>query len=83
MPIGWSNGLGCRSEPGPRLIACEWMKEEGLAASTHSMILSTIRSLQQGTRAIPLSQGKVPVWEEVFSREEIKKMPVDLRSNKE
>ena len=63
-----------------------WMKEEGLAASTQSTILSTIRSVQPGNKALRLVQVKVParsVEEEVLSREEIKKVLDDLRCNEE
>ena len=63
-----------------------WMKAEGLAPSTQSTILSRIRSLQPGNEPLRLVQLKVParsVQAEVMSREEIKKLPVDLRSNKE
>ena len=62
------------------------MKAEGLAASTQSTILSTIRSVQPGNKALRLVQVKVPprsVQEEVLSREEIKKVLNDLRSNEE
>ena len=62
------------------------MKVEGLAPSTQSTILSTIRSVQPGNEPLRLVQLKVParsVQPEVLSREEIKKVPVDLRSNKE
>ena len=55
-----------------------WLKNEGLAASTQSTILSTIRSVQPGNKALRLVQVKVParsVQEEVLSREEIKKLP--------
>ena len=54
-----------------------WMKAEGLAASTQSTILSTIRSVQPGNKALRLLQVKVParsVEEEVLSREEIKQV---------
>ena len=37
-----------------------WMKAEGLAASTQSMILSTIRSVHPGNKALRLVQVKVP-----------------------
>ena len=47
------------------------------------MILSTIRPVQRGTRASLLFQVKVPVQDEVFCREEIKKVLVDLRRIKE
>ncbi len=39
-----------------------WMNAEGLAASTQSTILSTIRSVQPGTKALRLVQVKVPTW---------------------
>ena len=63
-----------------------WMKAEGLAASTQSMILSTIRSVHPGNKALRLVQVKVParsVEEEVISRDEIKSVVDDLRSNEE
>ena len=63
-----------------------WRKAEGLAASTQSTILSTIRSVQPGNKALRLIQVKVParsVQEEVLSREEIKKVLDDLRSNEQ
>ena len=63
-----------------------WMKVGGLAASTQSMILSTIRSVQPANKALRLVQVKVParsVQEEVLSREEIKKLLDDLRVNEE
>ena len=63
-----------------------WIKAEGLAPSTESTILSTIRSMQPGNEPLRVVQLKVParsVQAEVLSREEIKKVPVDLRSNKE
>ena len=63
-----------------------WMKAEGLAASTQSTILSTIRSVQPGNKALRLVQVKVParsVEEEVLSRDEIKKVLDYLRSNEE
>jgi len=63
-----------------------WMKAEGLAASTQSTILSTIRSVQPGNKALRLVQVKVParsVEEEVLSREEIKEVLHDLRCNEE
>ena len=63
-----------------------WMKAEGLAASTQSTILSTIRSVQPGNKALRLVQVKVParsVEEEVLSREEIKKVLDDLRCNEQ
>ena len=63
-----------------------WMKAEGLAASTQSTILSTIRSVQPGNKALRLVQVKVParsVQEEVLSKEEIKSVLDDLRCNEE
>ncbi len=63
-----------------------WMKAEGLAASTQSTILSTIRSVQPGNKALRFVQVKVParsVEEEVLSRDEIKKVLDDLRCNEE
>ena len=63
-----------------------WMKSEGLAASTQSTILSTIRSVQPGNKALRLVQVKVParsVQEEVLSKEEIKSVLDDLRCNEE
>ena len=63
-----------------------WMKAEGLAASTQSTILSTIRSVQPGNKALKLVQVKVParsVQEEVLTREEIKSVLDDLRCNEE
>ena len=60
------------------------MMAEGLASSTQSTILSTIRSVQPGNKALRLVQVKVParsVEEEVLSREEIKKVLDDLRNN--
>ena len=51
-----------------------WMKAEGLAASTQSTILSTIRSVQPGNKALRLVQVKVParsVHEEVLSKQEV------------
>ena len=63
-----------------------WIKAEGLAPSTQSTIFSKIRSVQSGNEPLRVVQLKVParsVQAEVLSREEIKKVPVDLRSNKE
>jgi integrase len=63
-----------------------WMKAEGLAASTQSTILCTIRSVQPGNEPLRSVQVKVParsVQEEVLSREEIKSVLDDLRSNEE
>ena len=63
-----------------------WMKEEGLAASTQSTILSTIRSVQPGNKALRLAQVKVPprsVQEEVLSKQEVRQLLDDLRNNEE
>ena len=63
-----------------------WMNAEGLAASTKSTILCTIRSVQPGNEPLRSVQIKVParsVQEEVLSREEIKSVLDDLRSNEE
>ena len=63
-----------------------WVKAEGLAASTQSTLLSTIRSVQPGNKALRLVQVKVParsVQEELLSREEIKSVLDDLRCNEE
>ncbi|WP_137024966.1 hypothetical protein [Synechococcus sp. UW179A] len=64
----------------------EWMNAEGLAASTQSTILSTIRSVQPGNKALRLVQVKVlarSVEEEGLSRDEIKEVLDDLRCNEE
>ena len=61
-------------------------KGKGFSASAQSTILSTIRSVQPGNKALRLIQVKVPaksVHEEVLRREEIKKGLDDLRSNKQ
>ena len=63
-----------------------WISVEGFAPCTESTILSTIRSVQPGNEPLRVVQLKVParsVQADVLSREEIKKVPVDLRSNKE
>ena len=63
-----------------------WMNSEGLAASTQSTILSTIRSVQPRNEPLRLVQLKVSarsVQAEVLSREEIKSVLDDLRSNEE
>ena len=60
-----------------------WMKNEGLAASTQSTILSTIRSVQPGNKALRLDQVKVPlrsVQEEVLSEQEVRHLLDDLRN---
>ena len=63
-----------------------WMKAEGLAASTQSTILCTIRSVQPGKEPLRLVELKVParsVQAEVMSREEIKSVLDGLRSNED
>ena len=63
-----------------------WMKNEGLAVSTQSTILSTIRSVQPGNKALRLVQVKVPprsVQEEVLSKQEVRHLLDDLRVNEE
>ena len=63
-----------------------WMKAEGLAASIQSTILCTIRSVQPSNEPLRSVQVKVParsVQAEVLSREEIKSVLDDLRSNEE
>jgi len=61
-----------------------WMKAAGLAASTQSTILSTIRSVQPRNEPLLWAQLKVPArsvqaW--VLSREEIKSVLDDLALN--
>jgi len=61
-----------------------WMEVEGLAASTRSTILSTIRSVQPANKALASVQIRVPhrsVQEEVLSKGEIKRVLEDIRSN--
>ena len=63
-----------------------WMNAMGVAASTRSTDLRTIRSVQPGNKALQLIQVKMParsVQEEVLSREEIKSVLDDLRRNEE
>ena len=58
-----------------------WMNAEGLAASTQSTLLSTIRSVQPGNKALRLVQVKVPprsVQEEVLSKQEVRQLLEDL-----
>ena len=62
----------------------EWMSSEGLAASTQSTILSTIRSVQPKNKALGSVVIKVPtrsVQEEVLSKDEIKQVLADLKHN--
>ncbi len=59
-----------------------WMEAEGLAASTRSSILSTIRSVQPANQALAAAVIKVPhrsVQEEVLSKGEIQRVLDDLR----
>jgi len=63
-----------------------WMEAEGLAASTRSTILSTIRTVQPANKALGAVQIKVPhrsVQKEVLSKCEIQKVLDDIRSNEE
>jgi len=62
------------------------MKAEEFVAYIHSTILSTIRFVQPANKALRVVQVNVParsVQEEVLSREEMKKVLDDLRSNEE
>jgi integrase len=64
----------------------EWMQKEGLAPSTQSTILSTIRSVQPKNTALQKVQVKVPhrsVHQEVLSKQEIQQILQDLKSNEE
>jgi len=63
-----------------------WMEAEGLAASTRSTILSTIRTVQPANKALASVQIRVPhrsVQEEVLSKGEIQKVLEDIRSNEQ
>ncbi len=63
-----------------------WMKAEGLAASTQSTILSTIRSVQPKNKALASVVIKVPtrsVHQEVLSKKEIQQVLADLNTNEE
>ena len=63
-----------------------WMEAEGLAASTRSTIISTIRSVQPGNKALAAVHIKVPhrsVQEEVLSKGEIQRILEDLRVNED
>lgn len=63
-----------------------WIEAEGLATSTRSTILSTIRRVQPGNQALAAVRVKVPsrsVQEEVLSKGEIKRVLEDLRVNEE
>ena len=62
------------------------MEAEGLAASTRSTIISTIRSVQPGNKALAAVHIKVPhrsVQEEVLSKGEIQRILEDLRVNED
>jgi len=74
-------GGGLRTEGEVREFL-RWMEAEGLAASTCSTILSTIRSLQPGNKALASVQIRVPhrsVQEELLSKGEIQRILEDLR----
>jgi hypothetical protein len=61
-----------------------WMNQRGLAPSTQSTILSTIRSVQPQSKALQQIQIKVPrrsVQQEVLSRDEIQQILYDMRIN--
>jgi len=63
-----------------------WMEAEGLAASTRSTILSTIRTVQPANKPLASVQIRVPhrsVQEEVLSKGEIQKVLEDIRTNEE
>ena len=63
-----------------------WMETEGLAASTRSSILSTIRTVQPSNEALAAAVVPVPhrcVQEEVLSKGEIQGVLEDLRVNEE
>jgi len=63
-----------------------WMEAEGLAASTRSTILSTIRSVQPANKALASVQIRVPhrsVQKEVLSKCEIQKVLEDIRMNED
>jgi integrase len=79
----YGSGLRTESEVSDFL---RWMEAEGLATSTRSTILSTIRSVQPGNQALAAVRVKVPsrsVQEEVLSKGEIKRVLEDLRVNEE
>ena len=63
-----------------------WMEAEGLAASTRSTVLSTIRSVQPANRALSAVRIKVPqrsVQEEVLSKGEIVRVLDDIRTHEQ
>jgi integrase len=64
----------------------EWMDKRGLAASTQSTILSTIRSVQPKNKALHKVHVKVPhrcVHQEVLSKKEIQQVLADLKTHEE
>ena len=64
----------------------KWIEQRGLAASTQSTILSTIRSVQPKNKALASVVIKVPtrsVHQEVISKGEIQQLLADLKSNEE
>ena len=78
-------GGALRSE-GEGSAFLRWMEAEGLAASTRSSIVSTIRTVQPSNGALASVVIKVPhrsVQEEVLSRGEIQKVLEDLRVNED
>ena len=63
-----------------------WMEAEGLAASTRSTVLSTIRSVQPANPALSAVRIKVPhrsVQEEVLSKGEIVRVLEDIRTHEQ
>ena len=61
-----------------------WMEDQGLAASTCSTILSTIRSVQPNNKALASVVIKVPtrcVQEDVLSKHDIHQVLADLKMN--
>ena len=64
----------------------DWMDERGLAPSTQSTILSTIRSVQPKNKALASVVIKVPtrsVHQEVLSKDEIQQVLSDLKTQEE
>ena len=63
-----------------------WMEREGLAASTRASIVSTIRTVVPGNKALASVVIKVPqrsVQEEVLSKGEIQQVLEDLKVNED
>jgi len=78
-------GRGLRTE-GEVKEFLRWMESEGLAASTRSTILSTIRTVQPANKALASVQIRVPhrsVQKEVLSKGEIQKVLEDIRTHEE